>query len=185
MCIHTCIHTCILDPGSFVVDIICILPLDLLCWILDLGSCRCRCCKFWIFSLTHVGSYQSHCIGIGSFIDVAIWLKTNLRIDGIVFFFNEDAVAPGEGDRWWLGDMPKQCFGAVYTTTRFILVMAAWLPQSRSYTIHSVEVACALCVHRSGNSSSCIFCVGSYVYSSIGSYAFRPCRSMSWQGYTV
>ena len=100
MCIHTCIHTCILDPGSFVVDIICIHPLDLLCWILDLGSCRCRCCKFWIFSLTHVGSYQSHCIGIGSFIDVAIWLKTNLRIDGIVFFFNEDAVAPGEGDRW-------------------------------------------------------------------------------------
>ena len=50
--------------------------------------------------LHHVGSYQSHCIGIGSFIDVAIWLKTNLRIDGIVFFFNEDAVAPGEGDRW-------------------------------------------------------------------------------------
>ena len=80
------IHTCILDPGSFVVDIICILPLDLLCWILDLGSCRCRCCKFWIFSLTHVGSYQSHCIGIGSFIDVAIWLKTNLRI-ACVFFF--------------------------------------------------------------------------------------------------
>ena len=103
MCIHTCIHTCILDPGSFVVDIICILPLDLLCWILDLGSCRCRCGKIWICSLTHVGSYQSHCIGIGSFIDVAIWLKTNLRIDrfdGIVFFFNEDAVAPGEGDRW-------------------------------------------------------------------------------------
>ena len=89
MCIHTCIHTCILDPGSFVVDIICIFPLDLLCWILDLGSCRCRCGKFWIFSLTHVGSYQSHCIGIGSFIAVAIWLKTNLRTDrfgGIVFF---------------------------------------------------------------------------------------------------
>ena len=53
-------------------------------------GCRYRCCKYWICSSTHVGSYQSHCIGIGSFIDVAIWLKTNLRIDrfdGIVFFF--------------------------------------------------------------------------------------------------
>ena len=29
-------------------------------------------------------------------------------------------------------------------------------------------------------SSACIFCVGSYLYSSIGSYACRPCRSMSW-----
>ena len=28
--------------ASFVLDLICILPLDLLCWILDLGSCRCR-----------------------------------------------------------------------------------------------------------------------------------------------
>ena len=26
---HTCIHTCILDLGSFVLDLICILPLDL------------------------------------------------------------------------------------------------------------------------------------------------------------
>ena len=29
MCIHTCIHTCILDLGSFVLDLICIIPLDL------------------------------------------------------------------------------------------------------------------------------------------------------------
>ena len=29
MCIHTCIHTCILDLGSFVLDLICILSLDL------------------------------------------------------------------------------------------------------------------------------------------------------------
>ena len=29
MCIHTYIHTCILDLGSFVLDLICILPLDL------------------------------------------------------------------------------------------------------------------------------------------------------------
>ena len=34
------------------------------------------------------------------------------------------------------------------------------------------------------SSSPCIFCVGSYMYSSIRSYALRPCRSMSWQGYT-
>ena len=29
MCLHTCIHTCTLDLGSFVLDRICILPLDL------------------------------------------------------------------------------------------------------------------------------------------------------------
>ena len=29
MCTHTCIHTCILDLGSFVLDLICILPLDI------------------------------------------------------------------------------------------------------------------------------------------------------------
>ena len=72
------------------------------------------------------------------------------------------------GDGWWRGASLRD--GCV--------------PQSRSYTIHSVEVACVPCVHRSGNSSSCIACVGSYLYYSIGSYAFRPCRSMSWQGYT-
>ena len=42
---HTDIHTCILDLGSFVVDIICILPLDLLCWTLDLGSCAVGCSR--------------------------------------------------------------------------------------------------------------------------------------------
>ena len=28
MCMHTCIHKCILDLGTFVLDLICILPLD-------------------------------------------------------------------------------------------------------------------------------------------------------------
>ena len=45
-----------------------------------------------------------------------------------------------------------------------------------------------ICCYEDGciciSSSSCIFCVGSYLYSSIGSYTVRPCRSMSWQGYT-
>ena len=105
MCIHTCIHTCILDPGSFVVDIICILPLDLLCWILDLGSCRCRCCKYWIFSLTHVGSYQSHCIGIGSFIVAAIGLNTSLGIDSFRWHCFTMPHYPDD-HKMWCGNIP-------------------------------------------------------------------------------
>ena len=90
-----CVGSWILDLGSFVLAYVHTYMhtyMHLGSWIFCVGSyqsqgCRYICCKYWIFSSTHVGSYQSHCIGIGSFIDVAIWLKTNLRIDGIVFFF--------------------------------------------------------------------------------------------------
>ena len=44
----------------------------------------------WIFSSAHVGSCQSHCIGIGSFIVATIGLKRSFRIwyisSGCLFF---------------------------------------------------------------------------------------------------
>ncbi len=55
MCIHTCMHTCNLDLESFVLDLICIIPLDLqiirlsvaiLVWIESLSPIRSIHCCF-------------------------------------------------------------------------------------------------------------------------------------------
>ena len=52
MYIHTCIHTCILDLGSFVLDLICILPLDLrvFCFCSHFGyQAKQPCC--WLITI--------------------------------------------------------------------------------------------------------------------------------------
>ena len=71
--------------------------------------------------------------------------------------------------------------------------MQVWVKQipKPKLLLPPLLIQCFGCMHLCGyedrciciSSSSCIFCVGSYLYSSIGSYAFRLCRSMSWQDY--
>ena len=52
MCIHTCMHTCNLDLESFVLDLICIIPLDLQIIRLSVAI------LVWIESLSPIRSVQ-------------------------------------------------------------------------------------------------------------------------------